>query len=45
MKLNQLTKFENQNDISVSIYGFDEKPSYELYPIKISKAKSEKHVM
>ena len=39
--LNQLDRFEKQNEVAVSVYGLEE----ELYPLRVSKLKSEKHVM
>ena len=42
VKLPQITKFENQNPTSVNVYGFDEK--LELYPLRITKQKKDKHV-
>jgi hypothetical protein len=42
--LNQINKFELQNSMSVSVYGLtDEK--LELYPLRVSKIKNNKHVM
>ena len=43
MHVTDIPKFERQNDITVSVYGFDEKDEV-LYPIKVSKEKKEHHV-
>ena len=44
MKLNQIIKFENQNDVSVNVYGFEE-GFLELYLLRISKIVRGKSVM
>jgi hypothetical protein len=40
--LNQMNKFERQNDVAVSVYGLDK---LELYPLRITKVRKEKHEM
>jgi len=40
--LKDIDKFENQNKLSINVYGFDEKE--ELYPLRITKMKKDKHV-
>lgn len=40
--LNQIDKFEKQNSLSVSVYGFDENEV--LYPLRITKTIKDKHV-
>lgn len=42
VQLNQISKFEDQNTVSVSVYSFDEK--LDLYPLRITKVKKEKNV-
>lgn len=39
--LSQISKFENQNDISVNVFGYEEK---EIFPMRITKSKKKSHV-
>ncbi|KAK3107749.1 hypothetical protein FSP39_021357 [Pinctada imbricata] len=41
VSLSQIPKFEKQNDISINVFGYEEK---EIFPMKISKIKRSKHV-
>ncbi|CAF2099008.1 unnamed protein product, partial [Rotaria magnacalcarata] len=41
-ELKHISKFENNNNISVNVYGLDEK--LEIYPLRITKLKKDKHV-
>lgn len=47
MKVKDISKFENQNDISVSVYYFQNnfENKLELCPLRISKVKNEDHVL
>ncbi|KAL7643706.1 UNVERIFIED_CONTAM: hypothetical protein RMT77_005704 [Armadillidium vulgare] len=42
VQLKQINKFENQNDVSINVFGLDEKEI--LYPLKITKVVKTKHV-
>lgn len=42
MPVNSIDKFENQNDISVNVYAFDDK--LELYPLRTTVIKKSEHV-
>ena len=42
MSIKSIDKFENQNDITVNVYAFDDK--LELYPLRITKIKKSEHV-
>ena len=42
VKLQDVSKFERQNLISVNVFGYD--PENWIYPLRITKAKYEKHV-
>lgn len=36
VRVQQITKFENQNDISVNVFGYEDK---EIFPMRITKSK------
>src|ERR1700755_2580618 len=42
VQLKQISKFENQNDVSVNVFGLDDKEI--LYPLRITKIEKTKHV-
>ena len=42
VKLQDITKFETQNQISVNVFGYD--PEHWIYPLRITKAEHQKHV-
>lgn len=39
--LSQIPKFENQNDISINVFGYEDK---EIFPMRITKSKRKSHV-
>lgn len=39
--ITQISKFENQNNISVNVFGYEDK---EIFPIRITKLKKKSHV-
>lgn len=41
VRVQQITKFENQNDISVNVFGYEDK---EIFPMRITKSKKKFHV-
>ena len=42
VNLQDITKFESQNGISVNVFGYD--PADWIYPLRVTKAECEKHV-
>ena len=42
VKLQDISKFETQNQISVNVFGYD--PEHWIYPLRITKAEHQKHV-
>lgn len=41
VRLAQISKFENQNDISVNVFGYEDK---EIFPMRVTKVKKKAHV-
>lgn len=41
VRLTQITKFENQNDISINVFGYEDK---EIFPMRITTSKGKSHV-
>ena len=47
MALSEIPKFERRNDVSISVYGYQEKKDNQegfIYPLKVSKDVNERHV-
>jgi len=44
MTLNQIKKFENQNNISINVYCSEKKKELSILPIRITEKKMDKHV-
>jgi len=44
MALNQIKKFENQNNISINIYCIEKKKEFSILPIRFTAKKLNKHV-
>ena len=44
MALTNIPKFERRNNVSISVYGYQEGKEGFVYPLKVSKEQSERHV-
>jgi len=44
MTLNQIKKFENQNNISINVYCIEKKKELSIFPIRLTEKKKDKNV-
>jgi len=44
MALNQIKKFENQNNIFINVYCIEKKKEFSIFPIRFTDRKLDKHV-